>query len=139
MELNREQIVKAWEDEVALGKDIGLKRDFINYVSISLVNNTLTLIRELTEENERLKNRITCRVVMPDEKMEEIKAECLERVEIDVKERRADTVRKMQTAIHEWYDRPCYKPTKKAPIKHTEVQFMLSVIDQIAKEIEEGD
>lgn len=96
-------------------------------------------VKELTEENERLKKSITFQVVMPDEKMEEIKTECLERVELDVKECRADTVRKMQMAIHEWYDRPCYKPTKKSPIKHTEVQFMLSVIDQIAKEMLEGE
>ena len=55
-ELNREQIIKAWEDEVAVGKEVGLRRDFINYVSITLVNATLSLIKELTEENERLRD-----------------------------------------------------------------------------------
>ena len=61
--MEREQIIKAWEDEVALGKDIGLTRDFINYVSINLVNNTLSLIKELTEENERLRaENVDCRL-----------------------------------------------------------------------------
>lgn len=55
MELNREQIIKDWEDEVEVGKSVGLQRDFINYVSIKLVNDTLSLIKELTEENERLR------------------------------------------------------------------------------------
>ena len=41
-----DEIIKAWEDEVALGKEVGLKRDFINYVSISLVNDTLALLHE---------------------------------------------------------------------------------------------
>lgn len=36
-------------------------------------------------EIERLKNSITFQVTMPDEKMEEIKNECLERVELGVK------------------------------------------------------
>ena len=59
------EIVKAWEDEVALGKEIGLKRDFINYVSISLVNATLALLRgkdaeikELTDDNKWSAKRI---------------------------------------------------------------------------------
>ena len=57
-------------------------------------------VKELTAENDRLKNSITFQVVMPDEKMEEIKAECLARVELDVKECRADTVRKMQERLN---------------------------------------
>ena len=39
-------------------------------------------IAELEKENERLANRITCRVTIPDDKLEEIKKECLERVEV---------------------------------------------------------
>ena len=39
-------------------------------------------INELERENARLANRITCQVTIPDDKLEEIKKECLERVEI---------------------------------------------------------
>lgn len=56
-EHTEEQIIKAWEDEVALGKEIGLKRDFINYVSISLVNDTLAILREKDAEIESLRER----------------------------------------------------------------------------------
>ncbi len=109
MELNREEIIKSWEDEVALGKEIGLKRDFINYVSISLVNKTLALIKELTEVNERLR---------AEEKQSQILIKTLhdkldEGYAKFVDEERADTVRKMQEALdhrihsklsyHGWY------------------------------------
>ena len=40
-------------------------------------------IAELEKENERLKNRITCQVVIPNDKLEEIKKECLKKVEVD--------------------------------------------------------
>lgn len=88
--------------------------------------------KRLTEENERLKNSITFQVVMPDEKMEEIKAECLERVALDVKECRADTVRKMQERLRkEAYPFPC--------AIGTEYAVPYCKIDQIAKEmLEEG-
>ena len=59
--LNAEQIIKDWEYHVEFGKEVGLERDFINYVSINLANSTLTLItaqeqriKELTQANEML-------------------------------------------------------------------------------------
>ena len=41
---------------------------------------------ELRAENNKLRNQIHCQIVLPDEKLEEIKKECLERVEADVTE-----------------------------------------------------
>jgi DNA-binding transcriptional MerR regulator len=39
-------------------------------------------IAELEKENARLANRITCQVILPDEKLKEIKKECIEKVEL---------------------------------------------------------
>jgi 7-keto-8-aminopelargonate synthetase-like enzyme len=87
-----------------------------------MMKNAITLIKELTEENERLhascteleqkcaslceenerlKNRITCQIVLPDEKLEEIKNECLERVELDIKAIQADTVLKYSEKVYQ--------------------------------------
>ena len=43
-------------------------------------------IAELEKENESLKNRITCKIVFPDEKLEKIKKRCIEQVYTDVKD-----------------------------------------------------
>ena len=51
---------------------------------------------------------------------------------------RADTVQKMRSAIEKHYSRPQYKPTREHPTKHTQIDYMLSVIAQIAKEMLEG-
>lgn len=48
-----------------------------------LLEDALNLINELESENARLANRITYRVTIPDNKLEKIKKECIERVEID--------------------------------------------------------
>lgn len=58
-------------------------------------------VEELSRENEWLSNRVVCKVVIPEEKLEEIKSECLERVELDIKAIEADTMRKMLTMIKE--------------------------------------
>lgn len=47
-----------------------------------LLLDTITFINELESENERLKNRITCKIVIPDDKLEEIKNVCFEKVEL---------------------------------------------------------
>lgn len=96
--------------------------------ALALINSQEQRINELTEENERLKNSINFQVVMPDDKMEEIKAECLERVELDVKECRADTVRKMQSEIKERCIKGGIFPA-----------FVASTIDEIAKEMLETE
>lgn len=97
--------------------------------AITMREKTLQIVEKLTAENERLKNSITFQVVMPDDKIEEIKAECLERVELDVKECRADTVRKMYEKLKEKYT------------NHSWGGFYVPdyMIDQIAKEMLEGE
>lgn len=89
-------------------------------------------VKELTAENDRLKNRITVQVVMPDEKMGKIKAESLKRVEQDVKECRADTVKTMQERLKEYLD-DFYNSGEDALLDVTDL------IDQIAKEMLEGE
>ena len=59
-------------------------------------------LETVAEENERLKNRVTLRVVIPDDKLEEIKTECLERVELDIKEIKTEIALKMVGRSAEW-------------------------------------
>ena len=143
MELKREQIIKALEcctsghsvSACMSGCPLYEKEncDCI-YDDTALLKYALSLIKKLTEENERLKNSITFRVVMPDEKMEEIKAECIARVELDVKECRADTVRKMQERLTSFF-------ANDDNLEYIEVdaKYINEQIDQIAKDILEGD
>ena len=54
------------------------------------------------------------------------------------KQIRADTVRKMQTAIKEYYSKSCYRPTKQHPVKHTQIEHLFYIVDGIAKELIDG-
>lgn len=54
------------------------------------------------------------------------------------KQIREETVKKMQSAIKEYYSKSCYRPTKENPVKHTQVEHLLYIIDGIAKNISEG-
>ncbi len=64
----------------------GLCRKDCPYHSVGCMNDlskdSLTLINELESENKRLKNRIICKIVVPDDKLEKIKNECLEKIEV---------------------------------------------------------
>lgn len=100
--------------------------------ALALITSQEQRIGELTEESERLRNRITCQVVLPDEKLEEIKNECLERVELDIKKIEADTVRKMQERLRIYFG--TYVLSYKIPLSEA-----LKAIDQIAKEMLEGE
>ena len=97
----------------------------------NMPKDALSLIKELTEENERLKNRITCQVVLPDEKLEEIKNECLERVELDIKAIQADTVTELVAGI---------KGILEFDIALTEEEtgYIENRIDELVKEMVEG-
>jgi hypothetical protein len=102
MELKRDEIIKALEccsnnDECA-GEACPYYKTGCEK---NMPKDSLSLIKELTEENERLSNRTTCQVVFPDEKLEEIKNECLERVELDIKAIQADTIQKMYKMLHD--------------------------------------
>ena len=94
---------------------------------------------DLTKENERLRNKITCQVIIPDEKMEEIKNECLSRVELDIKAIQTDTVRKMQerlkAKVNADLDR-CYALGLSVAGPFS---LFIDEIDQIAKEMLEGE
>ena len=89
-------------------------------------------IKELTEENERLRNRVVCKVVIPDDKIEEIKNECLERVELNIKAIQADTVREMQERVESYIDVGHYRPPTEICFSELDV---VNIIRKIAKEM----
>lgn len=108
-------------------------------------------IKELTEENERLTRLANLRqrdldnandlLFKAEDEIERLMREktaleCI--VSTARNQAKADTVRKMQTAIEEYYSKPTYQPTKDHPIKHTQIEHLLVVIDQIAKKMLEG-
>lgn len=126
--------------------------------------NAATLIKSLTEENENAseKNKwlneenenlhASCTELTRKLKCANLEIEAKERIcesymlqygtvadkEVWLKKERADTVRKMQTAIKEYYSKSVYRPTLKHPVKHTMVEHLFYVLDQIAKEMMEN-
>lgn len=90
---------------------------------------TRTELTRVQEENERLSNRITCQVVLPDEKLEEIKTECLSRVELDIKAVQADTL--------EEYRKRVYRKMEKYTVFGRE--YIQRIMREIAKEMLEGE
>ena len=50
----------------------------------------------------------------------------------------AETLKKYKSAIIEYYSKK-YQPTKEHPIKHTQIEHLFVVLDQIAKEMLEGE
>lgn len=85
-------------------------------------------IKELTEENERLREKA-------DRTLENLKAVLEERSENTIV---ADTVQKYKSAIIEYYSKPKYQPTKEHPIKHTQIEHLFAVLDKKEKEMLEG-
>lgn len=136
--LNAENIINEIQSLIKALKDCGgwVKRGngegWFNHEiladALALITSQEQRIGELTEENARLRNRITCQVVLPDEKLEEIKNECLERVELDIKKIEADTVRKM-------HERLKAKAEPMPMYSHLKIVYT-SDIDQISKELE---
>lgn len=97
------------------------------YCGCDMAKDALALLRENDAEIEKLKNSISFQVVMPDEKLEEIKAECLARVELDINAIRAK-------AITEFAER--LKAHECLPEYPWDEPFVLAgCIDQIAKEL----
>lgn len=128
MELNRNQIIKALEcckspltSDCATcaykGKSIknGIYVGCVN----TLIADALALIKELTEENGRLSGKVA--------EYEEERKYHFEMSRKRISETKADTVRKMQERI-----------TKHATNGYPR-KVRLDVIDQIAKEMVEGD
>ena len=112
-----------------------------------LMRDALSLIKELTEENERQRSEISVKRKLLDEA--EVRMDCLEEVnkvlQADIcnatmnlehltkeNERlRADTVRKMQERLDKHF---CHDPA----FLGVEQRLIMDVIDQIAKEMVEG-
>ena len=134
MELNREQIVKALEWCSSGGNCFNCleneKTPLLSKEGCMAVQmrNALALIKELTEENERLRaeNENKCKDC----------AGCIAD-KCDCANIEAYAVEKYKSAIIQYYSQPKYQPTKEHPIKHTQIEYLFVVLDQIAKEMEE--
>ena len=143
MKLNREQIIKALECHIKRRcYDCPIGKEDIQTLnrpcSTMIAENALSLINELTADNEILRTRIVANIVIDGEKLEEIKNECLERVELDIKAIQAETVRKMQARLLK-------DGAKSIEIGHFDskthefITLRTDFLDQIVKEMLEGD
>lgn len=126
MELNREQIIKALESCIKAQCEnccnLGNWHEQWNCMT-DIMKNALALIKELTEENERLHASCT-----------ELTQECKkwqERVKIECDYTKADTVRKVQLGFAVHFG----TYTHNDEVKIFEV---FKLIDRISKEILEG-
>lgn len=139
MELNREQIVKAMEDCINRPKCI----DYPNLTLCSghdfeyLLVQALDLIKELTEENERLSEELAKSYNALDEQMNfycSFTKSKIQNCPIDdeVAKAKADTVRKMQERLKESLD-DFYTTGEDALLD------VPDLIDQIVKEMLEGE
>ena len=150
MELNREQIIKALEIHTG-GRNVLCEECPYDHISIKevcidvLMKDALSLIKGLTEENERVRaERDTLEIYNKDYKYrlkglrkdnEEWEEQCKD-LELDndilrerITEVKADTVRKMQERLTaEFRDRVAYTRS-----------YCHDTIDQIAKEMLEDD
>ena len=119
MELNREQIIKALElcttEEDCVGCPYLIRRGDGSILPCTIDADALSLINELNEENERLRERA-------DRHLENLKAVLNERNESTIK---ADTVRKMQERLKE----------KAYTNNYCQEVVLVDYIDQIAKEM----
>lgn len=132
--LNAEQVKKALECW-ASGKPCDEKCSILDHEEgghclkltirsvFALIKSQEQRIKELTEENEKLRAEVSVKKKLLDK--------CVD-LEDGV---RADTVRKMQSAIKKYYSQPRYQPTRKNPNKHTMIEHLFNVIDLTAKEI----
>ena len=89
----------------------------------------------LNDENERLRAILDEAEIMVDDLKEKIPIA----FDNESKKARADTVREMQERLKEYYSAPTYQPTKEHPIKHTQIEHLFHMINQIAKEMLEGE
>ena len=116
MKLNREQIVKALEC-CSVNEGCADCHYWENFKCINfLLRDALALIRELTEENERLQGALKA-----EERHNELAMECAKKALDNAK---SDTVRKMQEEAREM----CF-------IVGDEEYVTLHDLDQIAKEL----
>ena len=129
MELNREQIVKALEccSKKKWSKCSGCPREAEDALCMyRLCSDALALIRELTEENERLEKEVDrlSQVVLYHDGI----------TEMEVAEAKADTVRKMQERL-----KARYKLPQSNEVSSISPFQLHECIDQIAKELLEEE
>ncbi len=139
MELNREQIIKALEC-CKFGKDEAKCKECNWHPWIKprcwrlLASNALSLIKELTEENERLRERVKAveeGAVRSFESQQDLYRKMVEALNREIHEAKADTVRKMQERLYREF------ASLGANDKFNKALF-LTKVDQIAKEMLEG-
>jgi hypothetical protein len=127
MELNAETVKKAldWLDSL-VGNSNDSDMAMLTYQLLGILYDTC---EELTEENEMLRaeNENKCKDC----------AGCLQ-WKCDCANIEDYTVEKYKSAIVKYYSKPTYQPTKEHPIKHTQIEHLFVVLDQIAKEMLEG-
>jgi type I site-specific restriction endonuclease len=120
-------------------------REYLLHEALALINSQEQKIKELTEENERLRAENAKyeaenhaqfdKWLKLEEATKRHHSELFEEAKIAVKDY---TVQKYKSAIVEYYSQPKYQPTKEHPIKHTQIEHLFAVLDQIAKEMLEG-
>lgn len=143
--MERTEIIKALECCTTL--DGCEKCPYYNKASCgaNLRRDALALIKELTEENEKLTINMNAygltakRLAEENERLKQLNESYAELEQgcyvTGVKKIKADTVREMQELIFKFYSSPRYQPTKEHPVKHTDIQYMFIIIERIAKEI----
>ncbi len=120
--LNAEQIKKALEWKKLVSSQMGCVA-----VKAEEIESYLALIKQLTEENERLRaENVDCRLGFT------LLEDAFKRLEKINEQTKSDTVRKMQEMVNECFDSESDEPKQ----THDYIRY---VIDQIAKEMLEGN
>ena len=104
-----------------------LEKDEVNR-AITMREKTLQIVERLTEENERLRAKKENNAGQEEYILSTVMVSPI-----------ADTVQRYKSAIVKYYSKPKYQPTREHPIKHTQIEHLFAVLDQIAKEMLEGE
>ena len=128
MEITKEMLIEEFKRQIDFANFIEsqhttpFRKEFLEFA--------IQYILDFEDENNRLRksyqiavqdNAETCRLLF--------------KAEDEVKEIRAKTVREMQKRLIEYYSSSIYRPTQKHPTKHTMIEHLFYVIDQIAEEM----
>lgn len=117
-----DSLAKSLEDAIELIDKIRAKKAKLSEENERLKNRLLIA----DEDIKRLRNRVTANIILTAEDAEKIKTECLEKIQLDVKAIKADTVRKMQEKLRDGH------LTATNP---NVICLYESELDQIAKEL----
>ena len=152
MEFEREQIKKQlvlFIDDMPVELHLHSKKTakFLSFLKsvLAIITTDEQKIKELEAENEQLKRNLgQCengykQQLHLTQMLLRGAYESVEQKDKLLETFKATTVKKMREAIVKYYSQPKYQPTSRSPIKHTMIGHLFTVIDQIAKEILEGD